>query len=290
LNDRWRHYASSTYSCIAISQEWGFDLTAKAFFPLADPLRATYVHDIHADEPYFYIDHAFLFPPYEIKHKGEFSYVCSREGHPVWSFRTRGYLYTDMVQYHDAVVFGTAGMGGHFIALRLSDGTTIFDVNTKGTSRYIHRESTFYTYAGGKDGLLAVSLHGTAETLPLPGVTDHDCPLYLDRDRILCLSFIQKKDRYTTVHLNAVACHESKPPVEPVVCTPPIRGKYRLNPYKGYRRFDIALHALQLVNGFLSYTVGTGVLDGPFYAFFTRLQEHRLSLNKSNSVFYSTIS
>ena len=208
LNDRWRYYASSALSCIAVGQEWGFDLTAKAFFPLPAPLRATYVHDIHADEPYFYSDHIFHLPPYEIRHKGEFSYVCSREGRPVWSFRTRGYLYTDMVQYDDAVVFGTAGMGGHFIALRLSDGSPIFDVNTKGTSHYVHRENTFYTYAGGTNGLLAVSLHGTSETLPLPGVTGHDCPLYLDHDRILCLSCIKKKDRYTTVYLNAVACHE----------------------------------------------------------------------------------
>ena len=116
LNDRWRYYASSAFSCIAIGQEWGFDLTTKTFSPMSDPLRATYVHDIHADEPYFYTDHVFHLPPYEIAHKGEFSYVCSREGHPVWTFRTRGYLYTDIVQYDDAVVFGTAGMGGHFIA------------------------------------------------------------------------------------------------------------------------------------------------------------------------------
>ena len=208
LNDRWRYYASSAFSCIAIGQEWGFDLTTKTFSPMSDPLRATYVHDIHADEPYFYTDHVFHLPPYEIRHKGEFSYICSREGNPVWSFRTRGYLYTDMIQYHDAVVFGTAGMGGHFIALRLSDGSPLFDVNTKGTSHYIHRENTFYTYAGGKDGLLAVSLHGTSETLPLPGVTDDMCPLYLDDHRVLCLSCSKKGNRYTTVYLNAVELDE----------------------------------------------------------------------------------
>lgn len=208
LNYRWRHYTSPALSCVVIGEEWGFDLTAKAFFPLTNPMRATYVRDIHADEPYYHTDHVFAFPPFEIAYKGEFGYACTCESRPAWTFRTRGYLYTDIVQYGDAVVFGTAGMGGHFVALRLSDGATLFDVNTKGTSHYVRRENTFYTYAGGKDGLLAVSLRGSSETIPLPGVTDHDCPLYLDNHRVLCLSCSKKGDRYTTVYLNAVACHE----------------------------------------------------------------------------------
>ena len=208
LNYQWRHYTTHSVSCVAIGSEWGFDLTYREFFSLTDPLRARYIHDTHADEPYYHSEHSFSFPPYEIAHKGEFGYVCTFEDRPVWSFRTQGYLYTDMIQYNNAVVFGTAGFGGHFVALRLTDGRPLFDINTKGTDRYLYDGKFFYTYAGGKNGLLAASLCGAVKTLPLPGATDYDCPLCLDRDRILCLSCEKKSSSYTTVHLNTVCIEE----------------------------------------------------------------------------------
>ena len=62
----------------------------------------------------------------------------------------------------------------------------------------------FYTYAGGKDGLLSVEIGGSVESLPLPGHTVNSCPLWIDGDTLLCMSFGMKGGRYTTAYLNGV--------------------------------------------------------------------------------------
>ena len=113
-------------------------------------------------------------------------------------------LYTDMTLYGDTVVFGTAGAGGHFVGLRLADGVPVFDINTKGTDRYLTVGDRFYTYAGGKRGLLSVGIDGSSESLSLPGYTDNACPLWTDGKILLCMSFDMKGGRYTAARINAI--------------------------------------------------------------------------------------
>lgn len=205
LGYRWLHLPDSPRRVVALGSAWGFDPVRREVIALTPEESAAYMALRHLDVPYFHEESDFSFPPYTISHKGSFGYVCSREGAPVWSFRTQGYLYTDMALYGDTVVFGTAGAGGHFVGLRLTDGVPVFDINTKGTDRYVTAGDRFYTYAGGKKGLLSVGLDGSAELLPLPGYTDGSCPLWTDGGTLLCMSFGMKGGRYTEVRLNAVA-------------------------------------------------------------------------------------
>lgn len=201
---RWLHLPDSPRQAVALGSAWGFDPTRREVVALTPDESAAYISLRHLDVPCFYEESDFSFPPYTISHKGSFGYVCTRGGEAVWSFRTQGYLYTDMKLYGDTVVFGTAGAGGHFVALRLTDGTPVFDINTGGTDRYVAVGDRFYTYAGGKKGLLSVGLDGSVESLPLPGHTVSSCPLWTDGETLLCMSFGMKGGRYTTVWLNGV--------------------------------------------------------------------------------------
>ncbi len=209
LGYRWAHLPNSPRGVIALGSAWGFDPNRREVVALTPVENAEYVALRHLDVAHFYEESDFSFPPYTISHKGSFGYVCARAGVPVWSFRTQGYLYTDMKLYGDTIVFGTAGAGGHFVALRLSDGTPVFDINTKGTDRYLTVNDRFYTYAGGRNGLLSVGPDGTTETLPLPGYTDCSCPLWTDGETLLCMSFGMKGGRYTTVYIHAIRAHEA---------------------------------------------------------------------------------
>ena len=204
LGYRWAHLSDTPRGVVALGSAWGFDPVRREVVSLTPEERDAYIALRHLDVPYFHEESDFSFPPYTISHKGSFGYVCTRGGEPVWSFRAQGYLYTDMKLYEDTVVFGTAGAGGHFVALRLTDGTPVFDINTGGTDRYVAVGDRFYTYAGGKKGLLSVGPDGSAETLPLPGHTVNSCPLWADGNTLLCMSFGMKGGRYTTVWLNGV--------------------------------------------------------------------------------------
>ena len=204
LSYRWAHLLDSPRQAVALGSAWGFDPASREVVALTPEERDAYIALRHLDVPYFHEESDFSFPPYTISHKGSFGYVCTRGGEAVWNFRTQGYLYTDMKLYGDTVVFGTAGAGGHFVALRLTDGTPVFDINTGGTDRYLTVGDRVYTYAGGKKGLLSVGLDGSAETLPLPGHTVNSCPLWTGGDTLLCMSFGMKGGRYTTVYLNGV--------------------------------------------------------------------------------------
>ena len=84
------------------------------------------------------------------------------------------------------------------------DMNRVIDINTKGTDRYLTVGDCFYTYAGGKKGLLSVGLGGSAENLPLPGHTVSSCPLWTDGKTLLCMSFGMKGGRYTTAWLHGV--------------------------------------------------------------------------------------
>jgi hypothetical protein len=201
---RWAHLPNSPRQAVALGSAWGFDPTRREVVSLTPEERDAYIALRHLDVPYFHEESDFSFPPYTISHKGSFGYVCTRGGETVWSFRTQGYLYTDMRLYGETVVFGTAGAGGHFVALGLTDGAPVFDINTGGTDRYLTVGGRFYTYAGGKKGILSVGLDGSVESLPLPGHTVSSCPLWTDGDTLLCMSFGMKGGRYTTVWLNGV--------------------------------------------------------------------------------------
>ena len=84
------------------------------------------------------------------------------------------------------------------------DMNRVIDINTKGTDRYVTVGDRFYTYAGGKKGLLSVGLDGSSETLSLTGHTVSSCPLWTDGKTLLCMSFGMKGGRYTTAWLHGV--------------------------------------------------------------------------------------
>lgn len=86
----------------------------------------------------------FVFGDYTISHHGQFGFVCNKGNTQIWKISCQGYLYTDMILYKDTVLFGTAGLGGHFYAVKLSTGEVVCDINTHGTTQFVLFNSCFY--------------------------------------------------------------------------------------------------------------------------------------------------
>ncbi len=205
----WRGYEMDGDFCIVMGQQWYFSVSQKTVLPFSDACLSRWLADTHADNMYFYTEASYAMPPYEIRHRGEQGYACFQDGNELWHRRVQGYLYTDMVRYNlygeDAVVFGTDGAGGHFIALRLSDGEPILDIKTGGTDRYLYDGHRFYAHKLGRGGgLIAVTPNGETELCPLIGVVNTHLPLALCENTVLALSFTRKGDRYADVYVNAV--------------------------------------------------------------------------------------
>ena len=55
----------------------------------------------------------------------------------IWNMRLTAWLYSEFEERNGIVYFGTAGQGGHFYGVSLTDGRVIFDWNTGGTTAVI---------------------------------------------------------------------------------------------------------------------------------------------------------
>ena len=58
---------------------------------------------------------------------------CRIAGTLIWDMRLTAWLYSELEERNGILYFGTAGQGGHFYGVSLTDGRVIFDWNTGGT-------------------------------------------------------------------------------------------------------------------------------------------------------------
>ena len=94
--------------------------------------------------PKHYGEDDFVFGEYRITHHGQWGYACFKADQLLWKKSLRGYLYTDIIKIHNRIIFGTAGMGGHFYSLDIDSGEIVFDFNTKGTCQFLQVNDNLY--------------------------------------------------------------------------------------------------------------------------------------------------
>ena len=138
---------------------------------------------------------------YQVRHKGEWGYICQKDGQDIWTFGGRGYLYTDMQREGDNLYFGTAGAGGYFYILNIHTGVPILSLRTGGTTVIQRRGSHAYLYTGvgqRKSQLICVDLisGNILDEMELPGIASDVRVLGLWEDCIYTMTFEYKSKRY----------------------------------------------------------------------------------------------
>ena len=145
--------------------------------------------------PYHFERDDFVFGDYTISHSGEWGSVCHKNNQQLWKRSLKGYLYTDMIQNQGNVTFGTSGQGGHFYSVNIDTGETVFDFNTKGTSKFFDVNGNFYFCSTDQKTtqILKIDYNGTIlETIEVEGkYYDGEC-LFDLCDDLLCVMTLKK--------------------------------------------------------------------------------------------------
>lgn len=144
---------------------------------------------------------SFTLGEYQIRHKGQWGYICQKGGTDIWKFAGRAYLHTDMQREGDNLYFGTAGAGGYFYILNIHTGVPILSLRTGGTTVIQRRGSHAYLYTGvgqRKSQLICVDLisGNILDEMELPGIASDDRVLGLWEDCIYTMTFEYKSKRY----------------------------------------------------------------------------------------------
>ena len=146
--------------------------------------------------PKHYSEDDFVFDEYRITHQGEWGYACFQNDKLLWKKSLRGYLYTDIIKNNDQIIFGTAGMGGHFYSLNINSGEIIFDFNTKGTCNFLQVNNDIYFAMSNKKttSICRIDYDGNVlDSLEIEGARDDYDPLTLLDDSIYIVTHLRKK-------------------------------------------------------------------------------------------------
>ena len=163
--------------------------------------KRNYINPFRNHSSHHYVSDDFVFGNFIISHHGEWGYVCRKNGETIWKKALRGYLYTEMIQKGNNIVFGTAGQGGHFYSLNLDSGEIVFDFNTKGTCNFIDWNGHLYFGFSEKRNttLCKIDYNGTViETINLPGIFDDFGNPFNRNGNLLCMvtyKYKKQKDR-----------------------------------------------------------------------------------------------
>ncbi len=147
--------------------------------------------------PQHYSEDDFVFGEYRITHRGEWGYACFKNDKLLWKKSLRGYLYTDIIKNNDRIIFGTAGMGGHFYSLDINSGETIFDFNTKGTCNFLQINNDIYFAMSKKKTtvICRIDYDGNVwDSLELEGARDDLDPLVLSDGSMYIVTQLRKKE------------------------------------------------------------------------------------------------
>ena len=133
----------------------GIDLRTMQCRAVTDELFCREYRNQKASRCLHLVNDDFAFGDRTISHHKACGFICRNAGREEWKINCRGYLYTNILPCHDCVLFGTAGMGGHFYAVELSSGAIKCDVNTGGTGSFIlSGENVYLLSRGSKDSKL----------------------------------------------------------------------------------------------------------------------------------------
>lgn len=161
-------------------------------------INLKHIYKQYLVNPHHYEEEPFEFDDYVITHKSSFSYQCKSKstGELIWKKKVQGYLYTDMVRYGDGIIFGTAENGGKLYYVRLSDGASIVEVETRGTAHFAINEGFCYCHKVGNNAVvLKISLlDGNVETLQIDGWSGLDSPVRIIDDVLYTLTFDHLND------------------------------------------------------------------------------------------------
>lgn len=176
---------------ILLSEELLFDISRGTFTDLSGTLRASEYSSLRKPEKY-YVEATFAHNGYEISHKGNFGYQCTKSGRKIWEFRGQGYLYTDICFWKNRVFFGTAGQGGYFYVLDLQTGEVLRKIKTGGTASFAAEDHCCYVLTNENNAkLLCVDLTDGSirDELALPGSTSVYSRLYLNAGKLHAVTF-----------------------------------------------------------------------------------------------------
>jgi len=137
----------------------------------------------------------FVFGEYQISHYKECGLKCEKTSKQIWKANCRGYLYTDIILYNDCILFGTAGMGGHFYVIKLSNGEIKCDINTRGTGSFIVSNDKVYLLSREeKSKILKLSADtwNILDEIVIPGKVSSCSRLAMECDRLYAVSFLYK--------------------------------------------------------------------------------------------------
>ena len=205
LPSRWQLVTQHDGNFLVIGPGQAYDLQKKCMVPSA---REDVFAAAAAQRPRekHFEDDDFLFGDYCISHKGSWGYVCHRSGQKVWEFQGKAYLYTEMNLLDDVLYFSTAGQGGYFYALRLSDGTQLLQVKTGDTAQIAQHGNCIYFLARDKRktqlmraDLVNLTLEVVAE---LPGIPTTRSPVQVVDGELHCATVEEKNGQLMRVFWN----------------------------------------------------------------------------------------
>jgi len=203
----WMYAEHNNNRYLLLGDNIGFDVDSKSFiYNLDSELKAIYFAEF-GDEYHLEYDD-FVFDDYRIAHESTKKFACYRNSEYLWALKIQAYLYTNIQRFSDSIAFGTSGHGGHFYIVDLPSGKIKADVNTKGTSKFLHVDGSFYILSCDKEGkILKISEEGAVEEeLVLSGKFDGMySPLGLVNGKIYALSFKKRKGVfYPLIHCIAL--------------------------------------------------------------------------------------
>lgn len=166
---------------------------------ISTELRTAYTAQIRPET--YLVDHSFCFDDYQISHKGDWGYLCTKGNTKLWDFMGKAYLYTDIYRWQNRIFFGTGGHGGYFYVLDLDDGSVLLSINTGGTSSIVQLDNLcFVTCKEEKRScskVLSIDLRDghVQQELDIYGNTTKDSKLQLLDDQLQIVTFEYRKNK-----------------------------------------------------------------------------------------------
>lgn len=209
---------------LSLPHQWTSASCGRDLFLMIDQKRALYlkkgsVIDMPSElrERYLeqfvrsYVEETFDLKEYTISQRGNFGYICYKNGEKIWSFTGKAYLYTDIVRWKDRVFFGTAGRGGNFYILNIDSGAVIASFKTGGTRYFVQGEGCVYllqnsTHHGDSELICVNLLDGSIlEKILINGIATENSRLQVVSQKIHAVTFEYSGNRLTKAVWNCIA-------------------------------------------------------------------------------------
>lgn len=183
---------------LVLSADRCLDLQTNEVVPISLPCSKKY-----AEEAF-----PFHFGKYKILQNGTWGYRCLCEDTPLWSFRGRAYLATDIVLLKDVFAWGTSGAGGFFYLVEQKTGKPRLSLSTGGTKEFVVIDSLCYVAKREKstsEVLCISSKDGSVlQSCPVEGVFTDSSRIYLQGNSLFVTTFTHRKDQHGQLMLSKI--------------------------------------------------------------------------------------